>query len=133
MRFRLNRSLKTKNKSAPEHGKGRQTATVKPNKIKNELDITELVIQIAFIIAIETAIFISLHTFHLAALIILFKCLTNFPKERNIEEPRENLVTKKNTKKLEKKKIRMETIKMHDQTSPRHNGGYKPHRHHNKI
>ena len=39
--------------------------------------------------------FISFYTLHVAALIILFKGLTNFPKERNNEEPREHVFSKK--------------------------------------
>ena len=39
--------------------------------------------------------FISFYTLHVAALIILFKGLTNFPKERNNEEPREHVLSKK--------------------------------------
>ena len=38
--------------------------------------------------SIIMANFISFYTLHVAALIILFKGLTNFPKERNNEEPR---------------------------------------------
>ena len=64
MRLRLNRSLKTKNKTATEHGEDRQTATKKSDNIKDGPDMTELIIQIAFIIAVETAIFISLNTLH---------------------------------------------------------------------
>ena len=87
MRLRLNRSLKTKTKKKTEHGEDRRTAAKKTNKIKHELDATELIIQIAFTTSIIMAFFISFNTLHVAALIILFKCLTNFPKERNIEEP----------------------------------------------
>ena len=88
MRLRLNRSLKTKTKKKTEHGEDRRTAAKKTNKIKHELDATELIIQIAFTTSIIMAFFISFNTLHVAALIILFKGLTNFPKERNIEEPR---------------------------------------------
>ena len=88
MRLRLNRSLKTKTKNKTEYGESRQTAREKTNKIKHELDATELIIQIAFTISIIMANFISFYTLHVAALIILFKGLTNFPKERNNEEPR---------------------------------------------
>ena len=88
MRLRLNRSLKTKTKKKTEHGEGHQTAEKKTNKIKHKLDATELIIQIAFTTSIIMANFISFYTLHVAALIILFKGLKNFPKERNIKEPR---------------------------------------------
>ena len=88
MRLRLNRSLKTKTKKKTEHGALRCTATKKTNKIKHEFDATEPIIQIAFTTSVIMALFISFNMLHVAALIILFKCLTNFPKERNIEEPR---------------------------------------------
>ena len=45
--------------------------------------------------SIIMANFISFYTLHVAALIILFKGLTNFPKERNNEEPREHVLSKK--------------------------------------
>ena len=95
MRLRLNRSLKTKTKKKTEHGEGRQTAEEKTNKIKHKLDATELIIQIVFTMSIVMANFISFYTLHVAALIILFKGLTNFPKERNKEEPREHVLSKK--------------------------------------
>ena len=94
MRLRLNRSLKTKTKKKTEHGEGRQTAGEKINKIKHKLDATELIIQIAFITSIIMANFISFYTLHVAALIILFKGLTNFPKERDNEEPRVHMLPK---------------------------------------
>ena len=104
MRVRLNRSLKTKNKTATEHGAYRQTEIKKSDNIKNGPDMTELIIQIAFIIAVETAIFISFNTLHIATLIILFKCLTNFPKERNHEEKKKNLNPKKLLRNWKKRK-----------------------------
>ena len=87
MRLRLNRSLKIKTKKKTEHGALRCTATKKTNKTKHEFDATEPIIQIAFTTSVIMALFISLNMLHVAALLILFKCLTNFPKERNIEEP----------------------------------------------
>ena len=104
MRLRISRILKTKNKTATENGILRQTVKKKSNNIKNEPDTTELIIQIAFIIAIEMAIFISPNTLHIATLIILFKCLTNFPKERNHEEKRKNLNPKKLLRNWKKRK-----------------------------
>ena len=80
--------MKTKTKKKTEHGEGHQTAEKKTNKIKHKLDATELIIQIAFTTSIIMANFISFYTLHVAALIILFKGLKNFPKERNIKEPR---------------------------------------------
>ena len=104
MRLRISRILKTKNKTATEHGILRQTAKKKSNSIKNEPDTTELIIQIAFIIAIEMAIFISPNTLHIAALIILFKCLTNFPKERDCEKKRNILTPKKQLRNWKRRK-----------------------------
>ena len=95
MRLRISRILKTKNKTATENGILRQTVKKKSNNIKNEPDTTELIIQIAFTTSIIMAFFISFNTLHVAALIILFKGLTNFPKERNNEEPREHVLSKK--------------------------------------
>ena len=104
MRLRISRILKTKNKTATENGILRQTVKKKSNSIKNEPDTTELIIQIAFIIAIEMAIFISPNTFHVATLIILFKCLTNFPKERDYEKKRKNLTPKKQLRNWKRRK-----------------------------
>ena len=104
MRIRVNRSLKTKQKTAKEQGESQETTTIKPNGTKNELDTTELIIQIAFIIAIETAILRPFFTLHVTVLIILFKCLTNFPKERNNEEPGEPTFPKKPLRNWKKRK-----------------------------
>ena len=104
MRIRVNRSLKTKQKTAKEQGESQETTTIKPNGTKNELDTTKLIIQIAFIIAIETAILKPFFTLHVTILIILFKCLTNFPKERNNEEPGEPTFPKKPLRNWKKRK-----------------------------
>ena len=93
MRLRINRSLKIKTKKKTEHGVLRCTATKKINKTKHESDATEPIIQIAFTTSVIMTLFISLNMLHVAALLILFKCLTNFPKERNIEEPRAQTLT----------------------------------------
>ena len=47
---------------------------------------TELTIQFVFTLAIIINFYTYIPTLHVAALIILFKCLTNFPKERILEE-----------------------------------------------
>ena len=89
MRLRLNRSLKAKTKNKNEHGVSRKTVRDAINKNKQPADhATELIIQIAFTMSIIMANFISFYMLHVVVLIILFKGLTNFPKERNNEEPR---------------------------------------------
>ena len=93
MRLRLNRSLKTKTKKKTEHGVLRCAAAKKTNKTRHEFDATEPIIQIAFTTSIIMALFISPNMLHVAALLILFKCITNFPKERDIEEPKVQTIT----------------------------------------
>ena len=142
MRLRLNRSLKTKTKNKNEHGESRKTTRETINKNKQELNATELIIQIAFTMSIIMANFISFYTLHVAALIILFKGLTNFPKERNNEEPRVHMLSKnRNLMRLlrnwggrkKKKKARVEIHKMHDKTNSRRDGSHKPYGHHSKT
>ena len=62
-------------------------------------DNIELTIQIIFAAAVVAAHLLSFYTLHIAALILLFKCLTNFPKERNHKEQRgQTPLLLKNTK-----------------------------------
>ena len=89
MRLRINRSLKTKTKKRTEHGTPRCPATKKSYITKHVTNVTEPIILIAFTTSLIMAFFISFNTLHIAALLILFKYLTNFPKERDIEELRE--------------------------------------------
>ena len=57
------------------------------NLAKNSpCDRTEFTIQTIFTLAIIINFYTFIPTLHVAALIILFKCLTNFPKERKLEE-----------------------------------------------
>ena len=46
---------------------------------------TELVIQIIFAATMVATCLLSFYTIHIAALILIFKALTNFPKGRNYE------------------------------------------------
>ena len=92
MRLRINRSLKTKTKKKTEHGVLRCLATKKTNKTKHVSNVTEPIILIAFTTSLIMAFFISFNMLHVAALLILFKYLTNFPMERDIEEPRETTI-----------------------------------------
>ena len=73
MLLRLNRSLRAKTKNKNEHGESRKTARETINKNKQELNATELIIQIAFITSIIMANFISFYTLHVAALIPYLK------------------------------------------------------------
>ena len=89
MRVRLNRSLKTKPKkqdNASRHNKEKKTN--KETKNTMEPDNTELIIQITFAAAMVAANLLTFYALHIAALIILFKCITNFPKERNQKNTR---------------------------------------------
>ena len=89
MRVHLNRSLKTKPKKqddASRHNKEKKTN--KETKNTMEPDNTELTIQITFAAALVAANLLTFYALHIAALIILFKCITNFPKERDQENLR---------------------------------------------
>ena len=89
MRVHLNRSLKTKPKKqddASRHNKEKKTN--KETKNTMEPDNTELITQITFAAAMVAANLLTFYALHIAALIILFKCITNFPKERNQKNTR---------------------------------------------
>ena len=77
----LNTQLKeTIEKSEETHHEG-------DNLAKNsQSDKTELTIQTIFTLAIIANFYTFIPTLHVAALIILFKCLTNFPRESKTEE-----------------------------------------------
>ena len=104
MRVRLNRSLKTKPKIQDDAS--RQNKEEKTNKeTKNTMapDNTELTIQIIFAAAVVAAHLLSFYTLHIAALTLLFKCLTNFPKERNHKEQRGQTPLHSKTSKSERR------------------------------
>ena len=92
MRLRINRSLKTKPKKRTEHGTPRCPATKKSYITKHVTNVTEPIILIAFTTSLIMAFFISFNMLHVAVLLILFKYLTNFPTERDIEEPGETTI-----------------------------------------
>ena len=104
MRVRLNRSLKTKPKTQDDAS--RQNKEEKTNKeTKNTMapDNTELTIQIIFAAAVVAAHLLSFYTLHIAALTLLFKCLTNFPKERNHKAQRGQTPLHSKTSKSERR------------------------------
>ena len=87
----LNKTPETKPKNQDDAS--RQNTEEKTNEdTKSTMapENTELTIQIIFTAAVVAAHFLSFHTLHIAALILLFKCITNFPKERNQKIRREH-------------------------------------------
>ena len=130
MRVHINKQQKETTKNQTEECE--RDPPVGGNLAKNSpCDRTELTIQTIFTLAIIINFYTFIPTLHVAALIILFKCLTNFPKERKLEEQvnRVNQERKRTpkTKKAhggleEEKKEKdkgnnMETLKMHRQPS----------------
>ena len=88
----LNKNPKTKPKNQDDAS--RQNTKEKTNgDIKNTMasDNTELTIQILFAATVVAAHLLSFYTLHIAVLILLFKCITNFPKERDQEIRREHI------------------------------------------
>ena len=145
MRVRLNRSLKTKPKTQDDAS--RQKTEEKTNKdTKNTMapDNKELTIQIILAAAVVAAHLLSFYTLHIAALTLLFKCLTNFPKERNHKEQRGQTPLHSKTSKSErrlrnwkrrkkKEQVLMEVHKMHGQAGPHYPGSHGPRRQHSKT
>ena len=107
----LNTQLKeTQDRREETHYEGDNLAKNSPS------DKTELVIQTVFTLAIIANFYTFIPTLHVAALIILFKCLTNFPKESKTEEqesqverehprPKKHTVGWKRRKKKKKQKL----------------------------
>ena len=100
----------TQDRSEETHYEGDNLAKNSPS------DKTELVIQTVFTLAIIANFYTFIPTLHVAALIILFKCLTNFPKESKTEEqesqverehprPKKHTVGWKRRKKKKKQKL----------------------------
>ena len=88
----LNKNPKTKPKNQDDAS--RQNTKEKTNgDNKNTMapDNTELTIQIIFAATVVAAHLLSFYTLHIAVLILLFKCITNFPKERDQEIRREHI------------------------------------------
>ena len=95
MRVRINRSLKTKYKKRVDESP--QNTEKYPNKkTANTMASikTEFAIQISFAAAMVAACFLPFYTFHIAALIVIFKALTNFPKGGNQEIERVSIPRK---------------------------------------
>ena len=142
MRVRLNRSLKTKPKTQDDAScQNTEEKTNKETKNTMAPDNTELTIQIIFAAAVVAAHLLSFYTLHIEALTLLFKCLTNFPKERNHKEQRGQTPlhskTSKSERRLrnwkEKEHVLMEVHKMHGQAGPHYPGSHGPRRQHSKT
>ena len=85
MRVHINKQQKETTKNQTEEWE--RDPPVGGNLAKNSpCHRTELTIQFFFTLAIIINFYTYIPTLHVAALIILFKCLTNFPKERILEE-----------------------------------------------
>ena len=89
MRLRINRSLKTKYKKRVDESPQNTKEETNKTTMNTMASIkTEFTIQISFAAAMVAACFLSFYTLHIAALIIIFKALTNFPKGRDHEKQR---------------------------------------------
>ena len=86
MRVHINKQQKETTKNQTEEWE--RDPPVGGNLAKNSpCDRTEFTIQTIFTLAIIINFYTFIPTLHVAALIIVFKYLTKFPKERRTEEP----------------------------------------------